>query len=104
MSLELELCSVGDPRYQAIRNRHYVPNHGAIGQQVHFLIWYRGELVGIISGGSAVYECGPRDRFFEINNENRHKTLVGIVDNNVFRLEKNIPNLARACFINSASA
>jgi hypothetical protein len=49
----LEFCSREDPRYKTIRDEHYVKNKGAHGQQVHFLVWYKRTLVGIISGGAA---------------------------------------------------
>lgn len=86
-------CRRSDPTYQEIRSRHYVPNNGAIGQQVHYLIYLDEEVVGIISGGSAAYAVGARDAYFGINKENRRVALNGIVDNTVFRLEKNLPNL-----------
>jgi hypothetical protein len=92
--IQLEPCSRTDPRYEAIRNEHYIDNHGCIGQQVHFLIHYKGELVGIISGASAAYATKSRDQFFGINKGNRHGFLQGVVDNTVFRLENHEPNLA----------
>lgn len=70
---------------------------GHHGQQVHFLIWYRGEKVGVISGGSAVYATGVRDAFFGINQNNREQVLNGVIDNTVFRLEKPERNLATRC-------
>ena len=91
--LLLEFCSSGDPRYEKIRKDHYVVNKGCHGQQVHFLIWYKNEIVGIISGGSAVYATAARDTFFGINKENRTKVLNGIVDNVVFRLSNHERNL-----------
>jgi Domain of unknown function (DUF4338) len=92
--IQLEPCSRTDPRYEAIRNEHYIDNHGCIGQQVHFLIHYKGELVGIISGASAAYATKSRDQFFGINKGNRHGFLQGVVDNTVFRLENHEPDLA----------
>jgi hypothetical protein len=65
-----------------------------MGQQLHFLIWYKGDLVGIISAVSAVYRNRARDRFFKITDENRDKVLGGLVNNGVFRLERREPNLA----------
>lgn len=92
-SIRLEKCKRSDPRYQEIRNRHYVPNHGTIGQQLHYLIYLGNEIIGIISGGSAVYAVKARDEFFGINAENRQVALNGIVNNIVFRVEKKLPNL-----------
>jgi hypothetical protein len=94
MKIELVLCKRSDPRYQEIRSRHYVENHGCIGRQLHYLVYLDENLVGIISGASPVWACSPRDKFFGIENSNREK-LVGhhIVNNVVFRLEEKIPNL-----------
>lgn len=97
--LYLEFCSSGDSRYQNIRDRHYVRNKGVHAQQVHFLIWFRNEIVGIISGSSGVYATPVRDRFFGINKMNREKVLRGIINNIVFRIEKpekNLPTRALA--------
>src|SRR5260370_5325240 len=55
--LFLEFCKRADRPYKDIRDRHYIPNAGACGQQIHFLIRYKNEIVGIISGGSAAYPC-----------------------------------------------
>lgn len=92
-NIKLERCRRNNALYQAFRDRHYVPNHGAVGRQIHYLIWLDKECVGIISGGSAAYAVGCRDTFFGLTKENRQVALNGIVDNTVFRLEKNIPNL-----------
>ncbi|MBO7677524.1 MAG: DUF4338 domain-containing protein [Erysipelotrichaceae bacterium] len=91
--VKLRRCDRMHPAYQEIRDRHYIPNKGAVGQQIHYLIYLEKEIVGIISGGSAAYAVGCRDEYFGINKDNRRIALNGIVDNTVFRLEKNIPNL-----------
>jgi hypothetical protein len=70
---------------------------GHHGQQIHFLIWYKGQNVGAISGGSAIYGNASRDRFFGINKDNKRLTLNGIIDNTLFRLEQNERNLATRC-------
>jgi hypothetical protein len=67
---------------------------GHHGQQIHFLIWYKGENVGAISGGSAVFATRIRDNFFGLNKNNRIQTINGIIDNTLFRLENHEPNLA----------
>jgi hypothetical protein len=95
--LYLEFCSRLDRRYKDIRDRHYIPNAGACAQQIHFLIRYQNEVVGIISGGSAVYATRNRDEFFEITNNIRQNALNGIINNTVFRLEQNELNLATRC-------
>ena len=92
-NIRLERCKRSCGLYQEFRDRHYVPNHGAIGQQIHYLIWLDGECVGIISGGASAYAVKCRDDFFGLNKDNRQVALNGVVDNTVFRLEKNLPNL-----------
>lgn len=90
----LEVCKRTDPRYLEFRNRHYVPNRGSQGQQVHFLVRYHDEIVGIISGGSPVWSVADRDRFFALPKEGRGSLwLPAIVNNTVFRLEFSEPNL-----------
>jgi uncharacterized protein DUF4338 len=91
--LYLEFCSAGDPRYEAIRKEHYVVHKGCHGQQIHFMVWYKGRIAGIISGASPVYASPPRDSFFKITSENRKKVINGIVDNVVFRLVNHERNL-----------
>lgn len=92
-NVRLEKVKRSNPTYQKIRDRHYIPNKGSIGQQIHYLIYLDNDVVGIISGGSAAYAVSSRDNFFGITKENRKVALNGIVDNTVFRLEKNLPNL-----------
>ena len=92
--IRLELCSRTDPRYETIREDHYVENHGCIGRQAHYLIHYKGDIAGIISGASPVFATAPSDEFFGLNKENRQKFLQGIVTNVVFRLENHERNLA----------
>ena len=91
--LYLEFCSAGDARYLDIRSRHYVVVKGTHGQQLHFLVWYKGAVVVIISGASAVFATRTRDEFFKITTTNRTKVINGIIDNVVFRLENHEHNL-----------
>lgn len=92
--ISLVRCKRTNYIYQAFRDRHYVKNNGSVGQQLHYLIYLNNECVGIISGGSAVYSVKSRDDYFGITKGNRQIAINGIIDNTVFRLEKNIPNLA----------
>lgn len=91
--LELINCKRTDKEYQYIRDKHYVPNHGTIGRQCHYKIKYKNNIVGIITGASAVFACKPRDTYFNINKDNRVDKIGKIICNTVFRLEENIPNL-----------
>ena len=92
-NIRLEQCKRTDPRYKEIRDRHYIPNHGCIGQQIHYLVFLDEEVVGIISGASAVYAVKARDDYFGLNKDNKRPGLNSIINNVVFRLEKNIKNL-----------
>jgi len=95
--ISLEYCKRTDKRYVDIRNRHYIPNNGCHGQQIHFIVHYRGVIVGIISGASSVYAVESRDLFFGIPKDRKLKQkrwLPSIVNNVVFRLEYHEKNLA----------
>lgn len=59
---------------------------GEYGKQLHFLVWYKGAIVGIISSGEAAQACAPRDRYFYLDAETRKETLPSIMCNTVFRL------------------
>jgi len=75
---------------------HYITPRGHHGQQVHFIVWYKGEIVGIISGGGPVFACAPRDAFFGksfFGKEKTKKIINGIVDNTTFHLSNHEPNL-----------
>jgi hypothetical protein len=89
---EFELTSRNNSLYKTIRDDHYVPNHGCIGRQLHYIIWFEDLPVGIISGASAVWACKPRDEFFGVTVENRTTQINRIIDNVVFRLIDNTYN------------
>jgi hypothetical protein len=82
-----------DKDYQEIRDRHYVPNHGCIGRQLHYNILEDGKTIGIISGASAIWASEYRDKYFKITKDNRKERINKIIDNVVFRLEDNVKNL-----------
>jgi hypothetical protein len=91
--IRLELCKRTNPTYQEIRNRHYIPNSGCHGQQLHYIIFYNDKVCGIISGGSSVWAVKDRDAFFGLTKDNKQKGLPSIINNVVFRLELNEKNL-----------
>jgi Domain of unknown function (DUF4338) len=93
--ITLVRCKRTDPEYQAIRDRHYVPNNGTHGQQIHYKIHidFLG-VVGIISGASSVFAVKPRDDYFGLTKDNKPKGLPSIINNTVFRLEMHVQNLA----------
>lgn len=94
-NIVLKQCKRTDNLYKSIRDRHYVANHGCIGRQCHYLVYVDNihEPIGIISGASAVWACKPRDDFFGITKTNRQIAINNIINNVVFRLEYNQPNL-----------
>src|SRR5271166_3698011 len=101
--LYLEMISTSDPRWKRFRHEHYIKSFshelqqnlnakereklglktGERGQQIHFLIWYKGDQVGIISGGSAVYGTALRDDFFHMPAAiaDRKRVINSIVNN-----------------------
>lgn len=95
--ITLMKCKRTEEEYQEIRNRHYIPNNGAVGQQLHYIVRICDgggkKTIGIISAGSAAYAVKCRDKFFSITKENRRVAINSIVDNTVFRLEERMPNL-----------
>jgi hypothetical protein len=91
--MDLILVKRTNPDYQAIRDRHYVANHGCIGRQLHYIIQENSKTIGIISGASAIWSSEYRDKYFKINTENRKERINKIIDNVVFRLEQNDKNL-----------
>ena len=93
-NIELIRCKRTDPVYQDIRNRHYVPNKGTHGQQLHYIINLDSNVIGIISGASSVWAVKTRDNYFGLTKDNKKVALPSIINNTVFRLEKHIPNLA----------
>ena len=91
--VRLELVKSSNPLYQKFRRSHYIPERGAMGQQLQYLIFYGSEVVGIIGGASAVFANQARDEFFGLAEEAEVKTqqLNSIVNNNVFRLKYPAP-------------
>ena len=89
----LKRCKRTDEDYQLIRNRHYIPNRGCHGQQLHYLIYLNENIIGIISGASSVYAVKSRDDFFGLTKDNKKIALNSIINNVVFRLEYHEKNL-----------
>ena len=99
MLIKLLMCQRTHPAYLKYRNRHYIPNNGCHGQQLHYLVMVDGKQLGVISGASAVYGVKARDQFFGIKHEERKVQLNSIVNNVVYRIEnapRNVPSQALA--------
>ena len=94
--VRLELIKNSNPLYIEYRKKHYIPNRGVVGQQLQYLIFYGGEVVGVIGGASAVYKSEDRDAFFGLSEEKYLKTrqLNSLINNNIFKLDYPAPNLA----------
>jgi len=94
--LHLMLVRRSNHLYRQFRKAHYIPDHGVVGQQLQYLIFYGTEVVGVIGGSSAVYSNESRDEFFDLSEDKDIKTtqLNSIINNNIFRLEYHAPNLA----------
>ena len=94
--ISIQVCKRSNEKYQSIRDRHYIPNNGCHGQQIHFLVKLNDEVVGIISGASSVYGVKDRDNFFNFPDDRETINsyyLPAIISNNVFRLETHKRNL-----------
>ena len=93
------MCQRTHPAYLKFRNRHYIPNNGCHGQQLHYLVMVDGQHLGVISGASAVYGVKARDLFFGIDHAKRKVQLNSIINNVVYRVEgapRNVPSQALA--------
>jgi hypothetical protein len=96
-------------KYKEIRARHYVPDHGSQGRQLHYLIYGDAQIVGIISGGSSTFSVKAVDEFFGLDMAKRFDIWTGeaadktgfrpdllgtVINNTVFRLEYHEHKLA----------
>ena len=94
--VRLELVKRSDPLYKQFRSRHYIPDRGLVGQQLQYLVFYDDEVVGVIGGASAVFTSKSRDEYWGFSEDRELKTrqLNSVINNNIFRLEYQAPNLA----------
>jgi hypothetical protein len=66
---------------------HYPKSKGIVGRQINYLIYLNGTPVGIISASSPPRNYKKFRQYFGVTNDQ------SFVNNNVFRLIENIPNL-----------
>lgn len=96
--MKLVPVSAMSAEWRSIRNGHYVPNHGNVGRQIHYLVYRGGGFmehpIAAIAAGSAVFACAGRDSYFGVDSSNRGTLIQRIVNNTVFRLLDNEKNLA----------
>jgi hypothetical protein len=53
--------------YKDIRSRHYVPDKGSVGRQLHYVVRYQGSIIGICAGGMSTQSSKERDTFFGLD-------------------------------------
>lgn len=86
--LDLIPVSFSDPYLQILWKEHYVGSGGAIGRQLHYLVYWAGRAVGAISAGSAMWSNKGRDRILGVTEGERRKGLLHIACNTIFRLDR----------------
>lgn len=90
--IELLECERGEDVYNLIRDKHYAGNGKIVGRQKHYLVYVvkpYNALIGIITGASPPRIMKVREYFGLSQSDN----YQGIIQNSVFRLEHNEPNL-----------
>lgn len=85
--LSLERVSPSARAYAAFWARHYPGSKGAIGRQLHYLVWLDGRLLGIIAAGEAMFRCAPRDRALGLKLGDGEPPPGGLVACSAFRVE-----------------
>jgi hypothetical protein len=85
--IELVKVKQNHPQAREYITNHYTHPRGFIGRNVTYLIKVDGEVCGVIVGGSTSLYLPNRKEFFGECN------IQDIINNRLFRLEKNIPNL-----------
>jgi hypothetical protein len=85
--IELVKVKQNHPQAREYITNHYIHPRGFIGRNVTYLIVVDGETCGVIVGGSTSLHLPNRKEFFGECN------IQDIINNRLFRLEKNIPNL-----------
>jgi len=86
--IHLHLVPFNNPYIQMLWREHYVGSKGTIGRQFHYIVYFDGNAVGAISGGSAVFAHKKRDTILEIGKEERSGGIRNIVNNTMFRLTR----------------
>jgi len=87
MEIELVRVKQTDKLARSYITNHYTQPRGFIGRVITYLIKVDKEICGVIVGGStSLHLPGRRDFFGDCN-------IQDIINNRLFRLENNIPNL-----------
>ena len=88
--LDLQEVDLKHPTFNSLFKTHYPRSRGIVGRKINYLIWYKGELAGIIGFSSPPFVKYALEYFFQ--NPTIHDTRY-ILNNNVFRLIINEKNL-----------
>lgn len=82
--LLLERIDKGDFNLRMASSAHYSRPGGFVGRFIAYAIYYGGEYLGVIVGGSATMHLKGRDAFFCL----KQGDLNRIVNNSLFHIEK----------------
>ncbi len=86
--LELELVKKSSPVYANLFLTHYPKSKGVLGRQCHYLVWYKGEVAGIVGANSPPIHYKKFTEYFPGFTEDNW------MNNNVYNLVKHdIKNL-----------
>lgn len=73
---------------QLLWREHYVGSKGTVGRQLHYIVYFDGQAVGGISGGSAIFRHKKRDEFLNLGDQDRQAGLPHIINNTMFRMTR----------------
>ena len=88
MKIELERVKQTDSKAREYITNHYTNPRGFIGRNTTHLIKVDGNVCGVIVSGSTSLHLVGRSEFF-----GKDCNIQDIINNRLFRLENNIPNL-----------
>lgn len=85
--LSLQRCKKSDKSFGRLFFTHYPQSKGIVGRSLCYLVMYKGQIAGIIGCASPPKNYKLFREYFNTNDDNSY------VNNNVFRLIMNEPNL-----------
>ena len=86
--ISLVLIKRTDPRILADMAIHYSQPKGFVGRNICYAIMFGQTYYGAIVGGSSTLHLVGRDEFFGLTKENKKQSLVHIVNNIFYHIEK----------------
>ncbi len=66
---------------------NYTQPRGFVGRSIAYLVFYNNDCYGSIVAGSAIMHLKGRDKFFNLNKENKITTIQCIINNVFFHIE-----------------